>query len=96
MTCTPCALGYNILKGVTIIGNKDILDSEDFMVSNLFLPIGAIIFLLFCVTKWGWGFDKYQEEVNTGEGVKLPSFLKYYFRFVLPVLIFILFLTGLA
>lgn len=96
VTCTPCALGYNILKGVTIIGNKDILDSEDFMVSNLFLPIGAIIFLLFCVTKWGWGFDKYQEEVNTGEGVKLPSFLKYYFRFVLPVLIFILFLTGLA
>lgn len=96
VTCTPCALGYNILKGVTIIGNKNILDSEDFMVSNLFLPIGAIIFLLFCVTKWGWGFDKYQEEVNTGEGVKLPSFLKYYFRFVLPVLIFILFLTGLA
>lgn len=96
VTCTPCALGYNILKGVTIIGNKDILDSEDFMVSNLFLPIGAIIFLLFCVTKWGWGFDKYQEEVNIGEGVKLPSFLKYYFRFVLPVLIFILFLTGLA
>lgn len=96
VTCTPCALGYNILKGVTIIGNKNILDSEDFMVSNLFLPIGAIIFLLFCVTKWGWGFDKYQEEVNTGEGVKLPSFLKYYFRFVLPVLIIILFLTGLA
>ena len=96
VTCTPCALGYNILKDVTIIGGKDILDSEDFMVSNLFLPIGAIIFLLFCVTKWGWGFDKYQAEVNTGEGIKLPKFLKYYFMFVLPVLIFILFLTGLA
>ena len=95
ITCTPCALGYNILKGVTIIGDKDILDSEDFFVSNLFLPIGAIIFLLFCVTKWGWGFDKYQAEVNVGEGIKLPSFFKHYFRIVLPVLIFILFLTGL-
>lgn len=96
VTCTPCALGYNILKDVRIIAGKDILDSEDFMVSNLFLPIGAIIFLLFCVTKWGWGFDKYQAEVNTGEGIKLPGFFKYYFMFVLPVLIFILFLTGLA
>jgi NSS family neurotransmitter:Na+ symporter len=96
VTCTPCALGYNILKDVRIIAGKDILDSEDFMVSNLFLPIGAIIFLLFCVTKWGWGFDKYQAEVNTGEGIKLPKFFKYYFMFVLPVLIFILFLTGLA
>ena len=96
VTCTPCALGYNILKDVRIIAGKDILDSEDFMVSNLFLPIGAIIFLLFCVTKWGWGFDKYQAEVNTGEGIKLPKFFKYYFMFVLPVLIFILFLTGLV
>ncbi len=96
VTCTPCALDYNILKDVRIIAGKDILDSEDFMVSNLFLPIGAIIFLLFCVTKWGWGFDKYQAEVNTGEGIKLPKFFKYYFMFVLPVLIFILFLTGLA
>lgn len=96
VTCTPCALGYNLLKNVTIIGGKDILDSEDFMVSNLFLPIGALIFLLFCVTKWGWGFDKYQEEVNTGEGVKLPSFLKHYFRIVLPVMILIILINGLV
>lgn len=95
ITCTPCALGYNILKNVTIIGGKDILDSEDFVVSNLFLPIGALVFLLFCTTKWGWGFDNYQAEVNTGEGVKLPSFLKHYFRIVLPILILIIFITGI-
>lgn len=95
ITCTPCALGYNILRNVTIIGGKDILDSEDFVVSNLFLPIGALVFLLFCTTKWGWGFDNYQAEVNTGEGVKLPSFLKHYFRIVLPILILIIFITGI-
>lgn len=95
ITCTPCALGYNLLKDVTIIGTKDILDSEDFMVSNIFLPLGALIFLIFCVTKWGWGFEKYQEEVNTGEGIKMPTFLKHYFRIVLPILIIIIFLNGI-
>ena len=80
---------------MTIIGTKDILDSEDFMVSNIFLPLGALIFLIFCVTKWGWGFEKYQEEVNTGEGIKMPTFLKHYFRIVLPILIIIIFLNGI-
>ena len=91
---TPCALGFNILSGVNI-GGKNILDMEDFVVSQLLLPIGALVFLLFCVTKWGWGFDKYIEEANTGKGMKLPSWLKYYFRFVLPVLIVIILVAGL-
>lgn len=91
----PCLLGYNIWKDVTPIGSKDILDSEDFVVSNLLLPTGALVYLFFCVSKWGWGFDKYIEEVNTGRGIKLSPKLKPYFRFVLPVLILVIFISGL-
>lgn len=92
----PCVLGYNVWSGLHIIGGRDVLDSEDFLVSNLLLPIGSLIFLLFCATKWGWGFDKYLEETNTGKGLKLPRALKYYFRFVLPVLILIILIRGLC
>lgn len=91
----PCALGFNVLSGVNL-GGKNILDMEDFVVSQLLLPIGALVFLLFCVTKWGWGFDKYIEEANTGKGFKLPHWLKYYFRFVLPVLIVVILVAGLV
>ena len=91
----PCVLGYNVWSGLHLIGGRDVLDSEDFLVSNLLLPIGSLVFLLFCVTKWGWGFDKYLEEANTGEGLKLSKNLKYYFRFVLPVLILIILIQGL-
>ncbi len=92
----PCALGYNLLSGVHIIGGRDILDSEDFIVSNLLLPIGSLIFLLFCVTKLGWGFDNYIEEVNIGNGFKMPKWLKPYFQFVLPVLILFILISGLV
>ena len=91
----PCVLGYNVWSNLHLIGGRDVLDSEDFLVSNLLLPIGSLVFLLFCVTKWGWGFDKYLEEANTGEGLKLSKYLKYYFRFVLPVLILIILIQGL-
>lgn len=92
----PCVLGYNIWSDVRLIGGRDILDSEDFIVSNLLLPVGALIYLLFCVTKWGWGFDKYIEEVNTGKGIKMSKKIKPYFQFVLPVLILIIFISGLV
>lgn len=92
----PCVLGYNIWSDVRLIGGRDILDSEDFIVSNILLPTGALIYLLFCVTKWGWGFDKYIEEVNTGSGIKMSKKIKPYFQFVLPVLILIIFISGLV
>lgn len=91
----PCVLGYNVWSGLQLIGGRDVLDSEDFLVSNILLPIGSLVFLLFCVTKWGWGFDSYLEEANAGKGLKLSKYLKYYFRFVLPVLILIIFIQGL-
>ena len=91
----PCVLGYNLWSNVHIIGGRDVLDSEDFIVSNLLLPLGSLVFLLFCVTKWGWGFDRYLEEANTGRGVKLSPKLKPYFQFVLPVLILVILIQGL-
>lgn len=71
------------------------LDTEDFLVSNLLLPIGSLVYLLFCVSKWGWGFDKYLAEANTGEGLKMSPRLKPYFQFVLPVLILVILVVGL-
>ena len=91
----PCVLGYNVWKDLHIIGNLDVLDSEDFIVSNLLLPIGSLVYLLFCVTKWGWGFENYIEETNTGTGLKMPKQLKWYFLLVLPVLIVVILVQGL-
>ena len=91
----PCLLGYNVLKDVKLIGGRDILDSEDFIVSNILLPVGALVYLLFCVTKWGWGFDKYIAECNEGTGMKMAKWLKPYLQFVLPVLILVILVNGL-
>ena len=90
----PCVLGFNVLSAVNL-GGKNILDIEDYIVSNLLLPVGAITYLMFCVTRFGWGFDNYLEECNTGKGMKMPKWLKPYFQFVLPVLILVILVTGL-
>ena len=91
----PCVLGYNIWKNLHLIGGRDVLDSEDFIVSNLLLPIGSLVYLMFCVTKWGWGFDKYIDETNTGKGIKICKKLKLYFQFILPILIIFILIQGL-
>ena len=91
----PCVFGYNIWSDFHPILGKDVLDSEDFLVSNLLLPIGSLVYLLFCVTKWGWGFDKYLAEANKGTGLRFARWLKPYFQWVLPILIVIILLQGL-
>ena len=91
----PCVVGYNVWSNLHLIGGRDVLDSEDFIVSNLLLPIGSLIYLLFCVTKWGWGFEKYCEEANTGDGIKISKKLKPYFQFILPILIVFILIQGL-
>ena len=91
----PCVLGYNVWSNLHLIGGRDVLDSEDFIVSNLLLPTGSLIYLLFCVTKWGWGFEKYCEEANTGDGIKISKKLKPYFQFILPILIVFILIQGL-
>ncbi|MDY4816734.1 MAG: sodium-dependent transporter [Lachnospiraceae bacterium] len=92
----PCVLGYNVWSNLHLIGGRDVLDSEDFIVSNLLLPIGSLIYLLFCVTKWGWGFEKYCEEANTGDGIKISKKLRPYFQFILPILIVFILIQGLT
>ena len=91
----PCVLGYNVWSSFRPLLGKDVLDTEDFIVSNLLLPIGSLIYLLFCTTKWGWGFDKYLEEANTGEGLKLSPRLKPFFQFLLPIMILVILVQGL-
>ena len=91
----PCVLGYNLLSGFHPIGGRDILDSEDFLVSSILLPLGSLVYLLFCVTRWGWGFKNYQTEANMGKGPKVASWMKWVFLIVLPVMILAIFLVGL-
>ena len=92
----PCALGYNVWSFIQPMGaGSTVLDFEDFLVSNLLLPGGSLIYLLFCVTRWGWNFDNYLAECNTGSGFKMPCWLKNYFRFALPVLILVILVQGL-
>lgn len=93
----PCVLGYNVWSDLHLIGGRDVLDTEDFLVSNLLLPLGSLVYLLFCVTKWGWNFDNYLAEANKGEGMKMPGgkLVKNYFRFILPALILVILIQGL-
>jgi NSS family neurotransmitter:Na+ symporter len=91
----PCVLGFNVLSGFSPLGEgTNILDLEDFILSYNLLPLGSLIYLLFCVTRYGWGFDKYMEEVNTGEGIKLSPAFKGYLQWVLPIIIVLVLIQG--
>lgn len=91
----PCVFGYNIWSAIQPLGaGSTILDLEDFMVSNVILPIGSLIYLLFCVTRYGWGFDQYLKEANTGEGLKMPKGVRFYVTFILPILVLFLTIKG--
>lgn len=91
----PCVFGYNIWKNLHLIRERDVLDSEDFLVSNILLPGGSLVFILFCSWKYGWGFDNYLKEANTGDGIRVSGKLKSYFQFVLPVLVLVILIQGL-
>ena len=93
----PCVLGYNLWSAFQPLGEGSaVLDLEDFAVSNVILPIGSLCCLLFCVTRYGWGFDHYLEETNTGTGLKMPKGLRFYLSYILPVLLVFLIVLGLA
>ena len=89
----PCILGFNLLDFVSV-GNKIIMDFEDFAVSNVLLPLGSLAYVLFCTSRYGWGWKNYIEEVNTGKGVKMPKFLKPYLSYVLPIVIIVVFIMS--
>lgn len=91
----PCVFGYNIWSAFQPLGEgSTILDLEDFMVSNVLLPLGALVYLLFCVTRFGWGFENYLKETNTGEGMKMPKWIRIYVTYILPILLLFLTLNG--
>lgn len=94
ITSIPCILGFNLWKDLKFPGDQDVLGFEDFLVSNILLPGGCLIFILFCSWKFGWGADKFLEETNTGKGMKLHRAFIPYFKYVLPILILIVMISG--
>ena len=93
----PCVFGYNIWSGFAPFGEGTaILALEDFVVSNLLLPIGALIFTLFCVTRCGWGWKNFMAEANTGKGLKVRSWMRWVFTIAIPAIIIIIFVMGLV
>lgn len=92
----PCALGFNVLSNIQPFGEgTGIMDLEDFVVSNLLLPLGSLVVVLFCCTKYGWGFKNYFDEANCGKGLKVKKWMRGYFTYVLPVIIIALFVIGI-
>lgn len=91
----PCVLGLTDWAAFTV-GGKNIMDLEDFIVSNNILPLGSLVYLLFCVTKYGWGWDNFIQEVNTGKGLKFPTGrgVRIYLTFILPLIILYVFVQG--
>ena len=92
----PCLLGFNVLSGLQVPMVGGVLDVEDFIVSNNLLPLGSLLYLLFCVTpeRFGWGYRKFLKEADTGEGIKFPAGLRFYFTWILPVIVLIIFVVG--
>ncbi len=92
----PCALGFNLLSGIQPLGEgTNIMDLEDFLVSNIMLPLGALVFIMFCVTKKGFGWQRFVEEANQGKGLKIVKWMRWHYTFVLPTIIIIVFVMGL-
>ncbi len=92
----PCALGFNVLSDFhPFTSGSGVLDLEDFLVSQCMLPIGSLIYVLFCTSKKGWGFDNFLTEANTGKGLKLGAWMRGYMTYILPVVIIVLFVIGI-
>ena len=92
----PCVLGFNVLEKIQITG-KGIMDIEDFLVSNVLLPLGSLVYVLFCSRKYGWDWKNYIGEVNCGEkGAKMPGWIRPYFTYVLPIIVIIVFIMSVV
>ncbi len=92
----PCALGFNVWSGIEIPAIGDIQGIEDFIVSNNLLPLGSLIYVLFCVHRFGWGWDNFVKEADTGEGLKFPKWARPWLAYGVPTLILIIFVMGYA
>lgn len=91
----PCLLGFNVLSWIQPLGEgTGILDLEDFIVSNNLLPLGSLIYLLFCTSRYGWGFKNFLAEANEGKGIKFPAGLRVYVSFIIPIILLVIFVQG--
>ena len=91
----PCILGFNILSGFQPFGPSTcVLDLEDFIISNTIMPLGSLLFVIFCTSRYGWGWDKFIKEANTGDGLKFPSKVRFYVAYILPLIIIAIFIKG--
>ncbi|MBR5156336.1 MAG: sodium-dependent transporter [Clostridia bacterium] len=91
----PCILGFNLWSGVQPLGaNTNIMDLEDFIVSNNLAPLGSLVYLFFCTSRYGWGWENFMLEVNAGKGIKFPKWIKGYVTYILPLIVLFLFVQG--
>ena len=90
----PCILGFNLWDGITFPHIGNIQDMEDFIVSNNLLPLGSMVYLLFCTSRYGWGWDNFIREADAGKGLKFPSWLRVYVTYVLPLIVLVIFTMG--
>ena len=91
----PAILGFGPWSGIQILGEgTNIMDLEDFIISNNILPLGSVIFVIFCASKNGWGWDNFIKEANTGKGIKFPTCIRNYMLWVIPVVVAIIYLKG--
>lgn len=92
----PCVLGFNLWKAFEPMGSgSNVMDLEDFIVSNLILPLGSLIYVIFCTTRYGWGWKHFVAEANEGKGIKVANWMKAYMTFILPVILIAIFLVGI-
>ncbi|MDD6211566.1 MAG: sodium-dependent transporter [Clostridiales bacterium] len=91
----PCVLGFSVLAGIQPLGpGTNIMDLEDFLVSNNILPLGSMVYLLFCTTRYGWGWDSFIQEANAGKGMRFPEILRQYMTYILPIIVVVIYLKG--
>ncbi len=91
----PCVLGYNLWSGFAPLGEgTTVLDLEDFIVSNNLLPLGSLVYLLFCTSRYGWGWKNFVAEADAGQGLKFPKWARFYVTFLLPLIVLYIFVQG--
>ena len=91
----PCVLGFNLWSGIQPMGpGSGIMDLEDFIISDNLLPLGSLVYLLFCVSRKGWGWDNFLKEANTGSGLRFPKAVRFYVTWVLPFIVLAVFVVG--
>ena len=91
----PCILGFNVWSHIQPLGpGSCILDLEDFFISNNLLPLGSLVYLLFCTQRYGWGWNNFIKEADTGNGLKFPKWMRLYVTYILPLIVLGIFING--